>query len=82
MQNQRDAAWERSGEKKNERHAAWESFLNFHCSDWSPKMDPPRLPKPCIFIGLGSFLDTKPARDQTEASRGTTSPRCIGTRFL
>ena len=42
LQNERHAAWERSGGKKNECHAAWERFRNLDGPDGSPKKGFPK----------------------------------------
>ena len=41
-QNERHAAWERSGTMQNERHTAWERVFCPHGPDWSPQKVPPK----------------------------------------
>ena len=41
---------------KNERHAAWERFLNIHGPVWWPKMGFRKSPKAFILNGLGRYF--------------------------
>ena len=49
LQNECHAARERSDEKKNERHAAWERFRRLDGPDWSPQKDLPKTAQTICF---------------------------------